>query len=486
MRIDQDLRRVRALAGEMARIREDVQTLRASSTRKDSGYFDSREHDAIAGVLFRYIGCREGLWEIIHARDDLRLGPIGDEEQAGDFLLTFNAAAHLAYSSAGFVRYALHDPLLQQVLNEEYLPYDIPRGTFDKVFASVTSVENIRRLKAAWQLFREEIDDPRSIVRAEIERRPAYAVMAREIGDMYPPIMEDVEAILKESSLLLPAVRNQLRHSEIGRLAKVLQGQFDSRLYAARGAVCLNVSRLKTPTSRSLAFTREQVESVLSALQPGDIVLTYTAGYMSNLFLPGLFKHGITYVGSPEQRRAAGLVDGQLTRLPESRQRAVRQAVETAVLPAGDAADVIEAVAEGVIFNSLEHLMQTHVNRMLVLRPRLSDAERTAYLVSVFALLGARYDFDFDFTDANYQCCTEVIYRGLNGLGSLSFDLTPRMGRKTLSADDIVNRNLAADGGLFDVVLLAAEDPHAGSPHAAVLHSAEAAAALRSLMNPRR
>ena len=42
-------------------------------------------------------------------------------------------------------------------------------------------------------------------------------------------------------------------------------------------------------------------------LQPGDILLTYTGGYMSNLFLPGSFKHAITYVGDNQQRKKAGL-----------------------------------------------------------------------------------------------------------------------------------------------------------------------------------
>ena len=469
----------------MAHIREDAQSLRVSSVRRKTGYFDSREIEAIESVLFRYIGCREGLWEIIHAHDDeLRREGIGDAEQAGVFLLTFDAAANLAYSSAGFVHFALKDPLLQKVLNEQYLPYDIPAGTFDKVFASVTRIENIQRLKAAWQLFREELNDPHSIVRAEIKRQAEYAAMAREIEAMYPQAMRDVEAILKESALLLPDVRNQLRHSAIGQLARTLRGEFDSRLYAARGAVCLNVSRLKAPMSRPLAFTREQIVATLADLQPGDIVLTYSAGYMSNLFLPGVFKHGITYVGAPEQRVAAGLVEERLAYLPASRRRAVREAAETSMLPTGKAADAIEAVAEGVIFNSLEHLMQTHVNRMLVLRPRLSGADRAAYLVSVFALLGARYDFNFDFTDANYQCCTEVIYRGLNGLGPLAFGLTPRMGRQTLSADDIVRNHLASKGGMFDVVLLAIEDPRAGAPHATILRAAEAETALRTLMKP--
>jgi hypothetical protein len=40
-------------------------------------------------------------------------------------------------------------------------------------------------------------------------------------------------------------------------------------------------------------------------------------------------------------------------------------------------ADVIEAVGEGVIFNHLGHIMDTHINRLLVLRPKVNRDERT-------------------------------------------------------------------------------------------------------------
>ena len=64
-------------------------------------------------------------------------------------------------------------------------------------------------------------------------------------------------------------------------------------------------------------------------------------------------------------------------------------------------ADVIEAVAEGVIFNNLSHLMDTHVNRLLVLRPRITAEERAEALISTFRFLGEKYDFSFNFGDVS-------------------------------------------------------------------------------------
>lgn len=331
-------------------------------------------------------------------------------------------------------------------------------------------------------LFRDEIGDKDSMVSRVAAAEPDYAQLKKEIEDLYPVGMENVNAILEESSLMLPNVRNRLRHSEIGRVSKALEKRFSGRMYAMRGALFVNVSRLKNPTSRLLAFSPEQLKEVKRVLQPGDIILTYTAGYMSNLFLPGAFKHGMTYVGTPEQRRNAGLVGDQLDFLPDSRRAAVLEEVESTATAEGYEADLIEAVAEGVIFSSLEHIMHTHINRMVVMRPRLSDELRARYLASVFALLGAEYDFRFNFGEATYHCCTEVIYRCMNGLGETNFELTPRLGTPTLSADDIVNHHLDREGGLFDVVMLATGSGKRRGREA-VLHTGEAAdAELRKIM----
>ena len=89
-------------------------------------------------------------------------------------------------------------------------------------------------------------------------------------------------------------------------------------------------------------------------------------------------------------------------------------------------ADVIEAVAEGVTFNNLSYLMDTHVNRLLVLRPKITLEERTDALISIFRYLGAKYDFGFNFADASAVVCTEVLYHAFNGKGQYSFELTKR------------------------------------------------------------
>jgi hypothetical protein len=145
----------------------------------------------------------------------------------------------------------------------------------------------------------------------------------------------------------------------------------------------------------------------------------------------------------------------------------------------GKNADMIEAVAEGVIFNNLAHIMGTHINRMLVLRPKLDDSERRDFLIEVFSYLGEEYDFRFDFADSTRQVCTEVIYRAINGKAGIDFGLTMRAGHETLSADDIALYYL--DGldapkkhhDAFEFVLYAEQDP-GKSDRQALIRSGEA------------
>jgi hypothetical protein len=60
------------------------------------------------------------------------------------------------------------------------------------------------------------------------------------------------------------------------------------------------------------------------------------------------------------------------------------------------------------------------------------------------------------------MCCTELIYRCLNRQGPISFELVRRMGRHTLSADDICNNALKKKDSAFKLVALAEPDKSSG------------------------
>jgi hypothetical protein len=187
-------------------------------------------------------------------------------------------------------------------------------------------------------------------------------------------------------------------------------------------------------------------------------------------------------VGSPRDRQDAGLLADRLSWLPDSERKTLLKSVAVVRLPSGQDADVIEAVGEGVIFNHLGHIMDTHINRLLVLRPQVSSQQRTQALANVFLFLGDEYDFKFDFADASKQVCTEVVYRALDGNGPIQFSLVKRAGHETLSADDIANNYLTAPGKSFDFVLFAEEAPDSKEHRARILTEDVGKSRLRELM----
>jgi len=274
---------------------------------------------------------------------------------------------------------------------------------------------------------------------------------------------------------------------EVGRVAenvgRSIEEEFSKSAYAVQAELFYRVSRFKNPRAHLIQFSEAQKREVVSMLQPGDIILSYTSGYVSSFFIPGKFKHAMIFVGTVEDRKKIGLV-GSRVHLPggkaKERQR-LKNFTQGKTL-SGRPANMIEAVAEGVKFSQLEHVMDTHINRLAVIRPVLSDRERVVYLSRVFSYLGQEYDFEFDFADASRQVCTELLYRSLNGIGGIEYQLEMRSGRLAMTADDVLNYWLDKNPESFQFVLFAEEEPMNLGHRARVLIGKKGESRLRHLM----
>jgi hypothetical protein len=231
-----------------------------------------------------------------------------------------------------------------------------------------------------------------------------------------------------------------------------------------------------------MKLTDEQYDEIEALLQPGDIVLVFNQGYMSNIFIPGVFKHAITFVGAPGQRHEAGFSGEDVRGIPQALHGAFRRTASKAVLRGGGRADAIEALAPGVVFSCLRERLHK-CNLVLVLRPRLTPEQRGQALKELFRFVGCPYDFKFDFSDASHNCCTEVIYRAINRRGPINMQLVRRFGRQTLSADDIVTCYLTSPTRPFDMVLLAEKHPGPLDHGGRILKGPEAEGRLRAMMN---
>lgn len=477
-----DLKRLKSFSIELESMKMEMYEMRERSRIWDLDYFPPEEHDRIESLLFRYLAIRSSLWEMVNFYKDYREHFSDPESETRGFIIGYSAGLLLTSNSSLLVATFINEPAGKSKLNEEYPRSNIPEGTFDMLVSSVTSVAHMEAIKVAWILFSNERKDESSILYKIYSSDPEYRSIIDKINVLYNNTEERIKYILKENSLLFPKTVNRLRHSAVVKIAEKMNAVLGDNLYAIRGLLFTNVSDIKLPMTKPLSFSADQRNLVHSLLQPGDIILTYTAGYMSNIFLPGKFKHGIIYVGTPVERNRIGLSNDPSSLIAGIDPDKLRKNFTTEYLDPEHRADVIEAVAEGVIFNSLDLLMDTHINKMLVLRPRITREEKSEELIIAFALLGSDYDFKFDFNDGSYQCCTEVIYRALNSRGRCNFNLVKRMGTFTLSADDILNYHFTVDPRPFDIILYAEKAPLSRKHKAKIYTGDDGLKRVRKLM----
>ena len=482
MRLDLDVKRLLTFSRELDDISREITVLQRVATGRGDRGLTVEQHDQLAGILFRYLMIRETLWDMV-AYYGGQAEFTGTLKRARGFVIGYLAALEVAYHDTKLVSSFMELPEAAAVLNEGHPDVGIPGGTLGVLQAGATNIENLEALEAAWKLFKEELDSPRSAL-AKLERTdPEFAPLIARIRRTRVYSEAQTDRLLARRSILFPNLENRLRQARITELAGGARTAFKGGLAGAGSLVGQGVAVLiRAPTARVMAFTGDQVRQVRAALQPGDIILTFSEGYLTNLVIPGKFKHGLTYVGSRAERAAAGLSGKAPRGVPTIRHHKFAKDLSVTRLPSGEPADIIEAIADGVVFNSLEHATMANLNRLLILRPRLTDEERVRQLEEVMLRLDKPYDFRFNFADEKYLCCTEVIYHALHNRGPVQLPLVPRLGLPTLSADDIVGHYLNDSQKPFDFVMLLVEDEEAGGQQAKLLVGAEGEAALRALM----
>lgn len=170
------------------------------------------------------------------------------------------------------------------------------------------------------------------------------------------------------------------------------------------------------------------VEQLKSKLLPGDIIITRKNWVMSNMFLPGFFKHGILYVGSFE--------DVSTRHLWEDPEVARNGDLHCTPCDDGKERRIIEAIGEGVSLRSLEAGCQA--DYVVVFRPRLKDQDIDIALKRAFSQMGKPYDFAFSFDTEDKLVCTELVYRCYRDL--LNFKLEKIKGSERLPANAIIKK----------------------------------------------
>ena len=481
-RLAQDTRTFLAVREELRELEGELSTMRRTMVHRSTPYITTRQNQAAEFTMLRYGNARGALWEIVNYYRE-RCG-VDDVTHYGGAVLAMSAGLHLAYHSSHGVALFCDESEIVKLINSPHPRLNLPGGMYDHLFDSVTSPEHIEQLEVLWYLFCMALVNPESELSRIREEDTVYGELIREMDRLHAGLRVKTQYILYTQGIFHSGLENRLRHSHIAKVGDAIADGVAAGLYSTRGVLFRDVARIKRPGADLVKFSDEQVAEFKALLQPGDIALTFTGGYMSNVFLPGKFKHGITYIGSAEQRREAGLSDVFLGERAVSPQQAeeLLAHMQCSELASGEKVDVIEAVAEGVILSSLEKLLATHVNRIVVIRPRLSWEEQRDQLLALLQYVGAPYDFKFDFVDDRRQCCTELIYRTINGKGGVNFDLVKLKGMWILAADDLLRYALKGNSPAFEFVLLADRVPDDPEFNARIRTGAEGQRALYELM----
>ena len=165
--------------------------------------------------------------------------------------------------------------------------------------------------------------------------------------------------------------------------------------------------------------------------------------------LPGFWPHAILYLGSvsklekyfddPKVLEWIRTETGQeLSFVSWLRQRYPSAFSAYASKSKMETNEVMEAISEGVVFNSLHKASGDYLAAM---RPRLDRLAKAQAIADAFKYWNRPYDFDFDFATEHALVCTELVwraYRPSNNKKGLDFPLIQVAGRQTLPANDIV------------------------------------------------
>ena len=421
--------------------------IKTSATRHETGHFSNVESDKVENLLFRYLVLRRSVWDIINKYRDYNTYSNDPTENMKALLVGYSSALTLYKYSGILITKNMGDDQVIDKLNEAYFRSDISRGSFREVYHSLTNLENLDELDIARELFTSifytQIYEPGTPLNLLI-MDPTYGPLITNLEPLHDTHVKLREEILNHFVLITPGITNRLRHSTIKKKVEKLIGKAGGRFEALKAIVFTHVGHIKAPGIEPLIFSEDDKNQLLTLLQPGDIILTYSEGFMSNIFLPGIFKHGIVYTGRRENWKKSDLDNIHIT----DHQKSLIQVNH----------NIIEAIAEGVVSGSLEEILDTKINRLAVFRPNLSNQKIMGVMQTIHSYLGNQYDFSFDFNDAESQVCTEVIYRGYNEIGNIQFGLSKRAGTLNLSAEDVCR--YAINSGNMELVTLIVEDEY--------------------------
>jgi len=414
-----DLRTLRHIVEGLERLETRLNISPIPKAIAQRGYFTPDEDDRVRQGVLVYRNCRLAAYEIIlRYRKYAAMEP--ERNRLRCFLVAFGAGLVLYSKSLRIIAFAEHVPMLRAKMNEPDSKYDMEAGFFDDVLAGYSRLCNYRSIRQADAFWRAHRRQAQTSIAAEGEdwawlveliRRQRNAIRKRLLYVLWQRLRHDWSSF--RQTLWSPV--NRARQGLEKLLGDHLAGSQFGGLPAR-------------------AFSPEILGNLRSLLQPGDVILVRAEDRLAATLLPGFWTHAALFLGGYSDLESLGL---------QSEPYVSRHWPEI-VKKSGKLGCVIEALFPCVQMNPLEKCLEA--DHVVALRPILPPAEIGCAIAEALGHLGKPYDFDFDFNQTSRIVCTELVYRSYHKRGPLAFSLTKRLGRYTLTGDDIVNQALDGMG----------------------------------------
>lgn len=409
---------IRDLTEAASQLQEDAPSEPVLAAIIARGEFRPVEDEAIGFWFARYLGVRGSLWAVIdnvHSILGDSMDALEDRDELRYFLVGYAAACLLVRIDRFLLFTVAHHSIIQRKLNEPFPEYGIPRKQYTTIFSAFVDEADALKMHAAMKF-------------SKANRSALRTLATDEHVGFIAQNLDKLESYLDPSPLTyLRRAWNYVSHkwrrrgvvSAQNTLATVMEG-----FGRTASEIC---------DMRNKKVTEDLRCEIAEFLLPGDVIITRHAIALTTLLLPGFWPHAAFYVGTPAQRIAAGIN--------------VDPAKECLWV---DDVCILEAQKDGVRFRPLAETLA--VDTFVVLRPNLSSESIGRAIERAVLHEGKLYNFDFDFFNSDRVVCTEVVYRAYDGLEDLRFPLQDRAGRKTLSAEDLLD--FALDSKAFQPVAI--------------------------------
>jgi len=407
---------VKGLIEAASLLKDDAPTESELQTIISRGKFRPMEDEAIAYWFARYLTVRESLWPVIDDVVEILEGTrSSNDEELRYFLVGYAAVCVLIDIDRNMLFDVAHHSIIQRKLNEPFQELRIPRKQFTRVFEAFIEEKGALSLLDAMKFAKEN----RHKLLA-LSTDPEVGFIAERLPELETSLNPSKREYLRGAWAY---VSHKWRRRGVVSVNNVLAGVIEG-VGRAASDVYLAANKKVTDDIR---------EAAGEFLRPGDIVVTRHALALTNLFMPGFWPHAALYVGTPRQRDALDVS------VPGDKERLWTGPICT-----------LEALKDGVRLRALSDTLS--VDNFVILRPQVPAQTIRQAIERGIVHEGKMYNFDFDFFSSDRLVCTEVVYRSYDGLDDIQFPLTERAGRKTLSAEDLLD--FALDSDAFEPVAI--------------------------------